>query len=572
MDKKKSIPKKWKDLFKLIPGYDPIKTKEPGEWFDVETAEKAISFFPSILVYWEGEKASLNPNNPTPFKIEPWQEAIIGCIFGWKKEDGARRYRECFLYIPRKNGKTPLVAGIAIMMAYCDNEPGAQMYCAAAGRRQATHLFTHAQNMLEGTKNESIRNTFDVFKTSRKIEFKTLSKSYLEVLPAEAKTQHGQNAHLVIIDELHAQPDRELTDTLITGTASRRQPLIMYVTTADYFKQSICNEKYELFKKVRDGNIKNSSLLPIIYEADLKDDWKDKEVWKRVNPNFGISVKEEYFKSQISKIESEPSFENTFKRLHLNIRTESNERWLNMMAWKECQLSEISLEYISSSEFDNRLFYGGLDLASTQDITAFNIYTPPIEQFKDNNTTILPGICLTYFWVPIERARDRDNKGGIPYLTWANNLDNFILTEGDEADFKQIRKDIVRICGSIKNFICVGFDKWNTLEISQELNNNDGITMFQVPQTFSAMNEPSKKLEAMLAAKSINVGMCPVMEWMAGNVSIKRDPNGNFMPCRKKSIEKIDGISALLMSINQSICHKEEIQDSIYSKRDLIIL
>ena len=326
-----------------IPAYDPAAAA--GDcWFDPPAAQRAIQFFEECLTFTAGEWRG------RPFRLQPWQAAIVGNLFGWKRPNGLRRYRESLIYVPRKCGKSELAGGLAVLLTFADREPAAHVYCAAADREQARLVFSAARTMVQAEPELQRRARLYVNAITAPD-----TGSVLKVVSAEAYTKHGVNAHGVIIDELHAQPDRELVDVLTTSTGARRQPLIVYITTADWDRDSICNEKYDYACKVRDGIIDDSAFLPVIYEAGPQEDWTDPAVWARANPNLGVSVSREYLQRECQRARETPSYENTFKRLHLNMRTQQDVRWLSSDAWDACGNTRIDLNALRG-----RVCYGGL--------------------------------------------------------------------------------------------------------------------------------------------------------------------------------------------------------------------
>jgi phage terminase large subunit-like protein len=267
----------WDHLFTLLPGgYDVKGTAADGEYFDEEAAERGVKFFELFLTHVKGELAG------QPFMLEDWQKAINGCIYGWKRADGTRRFREAYVLVPRKNGKSTYAAGFALSGLTIDHEQGAEVYSIAADRMQAALVFDQAKVM--ALKDEELQKHLIAHKYC--IANPTTNSIY-KPLSAEASTKHGLNTSLAIIDELHAQPNAELVEVIQTSTGARKQPLIIYITTADYCRESIANDIYEYAKKVRDGLLQDSSFLPVIYEATLQDDWTDREVWAKANPNMG---------------------------------------------------------------------------------------------------------------------------------------------------------------------------------------------------------------------------------------------------------------------------------------------
>jgi len=535
--KRPKIPQTWVGIIQGIPGYDPITTA--GEcYFDIDSAQKSIDFFPDCLHHVKGELAG------QPFKLTKWEKSFVANLFGWKRPDGTRRYREALLYIARKNGKTTLCAGIVLLLLFVDGEQGAEIYSAAADREQARMVFDQATGMVRQDDDLYARST--VYQKS--IVLNDNSGSY-KPISADANTKHGYNVHAAIVDELHAQPNPDLVDTLLTSTGARLQPLIVEVTTADYYRPSICNEKHDYASKVRDGIIKDESFLPVIFEVKAEDDWKKKSTWKKANPNMGITFDETYLEREFKRAQETPRYENTFKRLHLNMITEQVVRWLKIASWKKCEMLQIPQNELMSAKW-----FGGLDLASTTDIAAFVLYSP-------ENHVVIPR-----FWIPSESAYLRERRDRVPYLTWARQ--GFIkLTEGNVIDYDFIRKDInalekqYNICG-------IGFDRWGSQHIETQLS-GDGFDVQAFGQGFASMSAPSKEFERLVVGGLLRPGMNPVLRWMVSNVAVETDAADNIKPSKSKSKEKIDGIVALIMAIGIAIQGVPEEKESIYETQGI---
>jgi len=526
------------EITKLIPGYDPYATAGPGMYFDEAAAQLALDFFPEFLQFIEGSKAG------QPFVLEPWEAAFVANLFGWKRKNGLRRYRRCILFVPRKNGKTPIAAGVGLYVLFVDDEAGAQNYCAGADRDQAVLVFRHANHMANADEDLSAKSRcFTSTKTLVKLDGSgNETASFFRAISADDKTKHGYNIHLVIVDELHTQPNRDLVDTLVTGTANRDQPIILFITTSDYDHPSICNEEYDYATKVRDGIIDDPSYLPVIYEASIDDDWTDPEIWAKANPNLGVSVSLDYLERACKRAQESPAFENTFKRLHLNIRTEQDVRWLQMDKWDECAGA--------IEDVDGQECFAGVDLATTTDIAAALFYFP-------HN-----GAVVSRFWIPEESAHKRERRDRVPYLTWAR--EGLVkLTAGNVIDYDVIREDI-RELGTQFNIREIAIDRWNSTQLTTQLA-GDGFEMVPFGQGFASMSAPTKELEKLVLGGKIAHGGNAVLRWMASNVSVEMDAAGNLKPSKKKSTEKIDGMVALVMAIGRAISSDGKPSGSIYN-------
>jgi len=525
----------------LLPGFDPHRDSA-GFTFDPERATEAIDFFHEQLVHVKGAKSR------TPFWLEHWQQGIIANLFGWySDETGCRRFRESLIFVARKNGKTPLAAGILLYLLFIDDEYGAEIYGAASEYKQATLVFEHARGMV--LLNPELAGRCKVYQGQAKsIQLgEDEGFSTYRVICSNDQAAHGFNTHAAVIDELHTQRDRELVDALITSTGARDNPLIVHITTSDFDREaSICNEKHEYACRVRDGIVRDASFLPVIYEATEADDWTDPEVWRKANPNMGISVAIDYLERECQRAQETPTYENTFKRLHLNIRTSQDIRWLQMARWDVCD------SVVDPTDLRGASCFGGLDMASTTDVAAFVLYFPET------------GAVVPHFWVPRANAESREKRDRVPYLTWARQ-GLVTLTPGNSIDAEQIIADVIGLAGQ-HQIEEIAFDRWGSDEVRRELS-REGITMIDFGQGFASMSAPTKELERLVLASRLAHGGNPVLRWMANNVTVETDAAGNLKPNKKRSSEKIDGIVALVMAIGRAM--QQEPTRFVYNTRGL---
>ena len=528
------------EILQGIPGYDPFRNSDPF-YFDHQSAANAIQFIETCLTHVKGDLAG------ELFLLEDWQKAIIANLFGWKrKSDDTRRYRECFFFVPRKNGKSLLASAICNLVLFCDGEPGAEIYAAASEREQASLVWNASK--------QQILNEPTLGKHA-KIYMKSIvipeTNSFFKPISADAKSAHGFNAQLVCIDELHALGSSDLVEVLMTSTGARKQPLIVHITTSDFERVSICNSKHDYASKVRDGIIEDPYFLPIIYEAKLEDDWTDPEIWKKANPNLGISISMEYMERECQRARDEPSYENTFKRLHLDIRTEQAVRWISMESWDDCAGT------IHPRHLKGKSCFGGLDLSSTIDLSAFVLYFPGSHA------------CLCWFWSPKENALEREKRDGVSYLTWERQ--GFMdLTPGAVIDYRHIRQKIKDL-SNIYDIREIGYDRSNARQMCIAMAEEDELPMIEFRQGGESMNEPCKYLEGLLHARKIQHGDNPILRWMASNVTVRENHVGNIMIDKKKSSEKVDGMVSLVMGIGCAIVDLKP-SGSIYETRGLVTL
>ena len=512
-------------------------------YFDVREANNGVKFFERELRHTKAEWQG------APLKLERWQRRIVRRVYGWKERaTGLRKYREVFIFVARKNGKTTMSGGFGAKGLYADGEPGASVVCAAADLDQANHLFNFVKDNVDA--NPRLTNISQSYRRSITVPF---TYSSFKVLSSEANTKHGQNDSTVIVDEVHAQPNRDLIDVLVTGTVSRRQPLIVYITTAGYDRNSYCWELYQRAKKIRAGIIDDPHFLPVIYEVEQDDDWEDERNWYKANPNLGVSIKIETLRLLFRRAKEEPSFENTFKRLHLNMWTEQSERWLPMADWDKCIGT---VDPIGLRGWD---CYAGMDLSNVKDITALVlVFSKPGERHK-----ILP-----FFWIPEESMRKRSRRDGVPYEVWVKQ-GLVEATPGNVIDYEYVRRRVNELAGEY-NILEIACDPWNATQLITQLT-QDGITIFPFRQGYYSLSAPAKELEKLVLSRQIEHGGNPVLRWMASNVAVERDAAGNIKPSKAKSTERIDGISALVNALARVVVHSPE-AESVYETRDMLIL
>jgi len=511
-------------------------------WFDEKAAGVAVNFFERVLTHVKGEWAG------QPLRLQPWEKQIVRDVFGWKQEDGTRCYRTVYVEVPRKNGKSTLAAGLALLLLFADGEPGAEVYSAAADRDQAAIVFDLAREMTDG----SLLLAREAQTFRRAIVVPGTLSTY-RVLSADAYTKHGLNAHGVIVDELHAQPTRDLVDVLVTSTGARRQPLTVMITTAGFDRESVCWEYHEYARQVLAGILEDPTFYGVIYAADPDDDWLDEEIWAKANPNLGVSVKLDYLRNEARRAEQVPAYQNTFRRLHLNQWTQQDTRWLPMEAWDRC-----------GQPFDAKLLegaacYGGLDLASTSDIASL-VLCFPAEAGEEERFAWLP-----FFWIPQENMVERARRDRVPYDAWVR--DGLITaTEGDVIDYGYILRDIERL-GERYNVREIAFDRWGAFQVSQQLEGL-GFTLVGLGQGFASMAGPTKELLRLVLSGGLAHGGHQVLRWMADNMVVSTDAAGNVKPNKAKSREKIDGIVAGIMALDRATRH--EAAGSVYESRGLL--
>lgn len=506
--------------------------------YDKIKADRAVGFIKS-LKHTKGEWYG------QPFNLMSWQEKIIRDLFGTVNKDGTRQYRTAYIEIPKKNGKTEIGAAIAMLLLFADGELGGEIYSAAGDKEQATLVYNVAKPMVEQAPALSSRCKI-IDSVKRIVIYST--NSFYRVLSAEHKTKHGVNASGVVFDELHVQPNRDLWDTLTTSGGTRTQPLTVAITTAGYDRNSICWEQHQYALKVLKGIIKDPTFYPVIYAADENDDWEDEKVWYKANPALGNFRSLEEMRALFNKAKETPALQNTFKRLYLNIWTQQQTRWIDIKKW-DATAGTVVEENLKG------ICYGGLDLSSTSDITAFILLFPVDGEYK-----ILP-----FFFIPQDNMIERERKDRVPYSTWVEQ--GYIkATPGNTIDYSYIEKTVDEAATKyqIKE---IAYDRWGADMLVQRLTEK-GMTMIPVGMGFASMNAPTKQLETLILSKKIHHGANPVLRWMFDNIMVQQDPSGNLKPDKEKSTEKIDGIVATILAVDRTMRHGES--TSVYDKRGVL--
>jgi phage terminase large subunit-like protein len=478
------------------------------------------------------------------FDLRPWQVQIVKKLFK-RRKDGLRQYRTCLLMLPRKNGKSELAAAVALYGLLGDGEIGAEVYSAASDKDQAALVFNVAASMVRA--DPVLDGQCEIVDSQKRIVHRK-SGSVYRAISAEAYSKHGFNASMVVYDELHAAPNRELWDVLSTSMGARTQPLMFAISTAGYDRHSILWELYDHAKKVEETPDLDPSFLPLLYEAPREADWLDEKVWKAANPALGDFRSLDEMRIAANRAKAIPAQQNTFRRLYLNQWTEQAERWIDMSTW------DLGATPVDRESLRGRPCYLGLDLASTRDVTALVAVFPD----DDGGFDVLP-----FFWVPEDTMTARVTRDRVPYDQWQSDGQLF-TTSGNVCDYDVIR-EFVRELADEFDIREIAFDRWGATQLVTQLQ-GDGATCVPIGQGFASLSAPTKELEKLILSGQVRHGGHPVLRWMAGNVAVEQDPAGNVKPSKKKSTERIDGVVALVMALDRAI--RTEHATSVYDADD----
>lgn len=500
---------------------------EQGCYFDERAAERVRTFFSKFLRHSKGEWAG------KPFELLPWQwDDLIAPLFGWKNKDGKRRFREAFVGIPKKNGKSTIGAGIGLYLLCGDNEQGAEVYSAASDRDQASIVHGEAIRMVESS--EALSSYLTINRSTKNILFGKTQSVY-RALSGEAQSKEGLNASGIIVDELHVWHGDATWNALKYAGRSRRQPLRFTITTAGEDKQTICGREWDYALGVQRGEIEDTRYFSYVRQAETSDDWKDPATWQKANPSLGSTFTVEDFAADVRKAEVSPTEQASFQRYSLNIWTTSTQRWLRVEDWKRCKQDYTAEDLAGESCF------GGLDLAKTQDMTALVLVFPHEEGYR-----ILP-----YFWLP-ESAVTNPNSPA-QYRVWAQQ-GLIEVTPGDVCDYRFIKRRIGEIADKfyLNEF---AYDPYNAEQITQEITEEFGIPRILFPQTISNFAEPTAEFERQVIGGTLQHNGHAILDWQASHCTVKTDANNNRRPVKPPGGDhrKIDGMVAAIMGLSRAM-------------------
>lgn len=491
-----------------------------GLTFDNRKAERAINFF-KFLKHFKGEFAGKQ------FVLEPWQQFIVAQLYGWTRSDGTRRFRSGYIEMAKKNGKTTFMSGLGLFALDADGEAAAEVYSAATTKEQSKICFESARQMV--MKSPLLSKRITAYQHNLHV-LATASK--FEPVSSEAKNLEGKNTSCGIIDEYHIHKTNEVVNNIASGMVARKQPLLLYITTAGTSKQSPCYKYRDTIVKILKGILVDDATFCIIFTLDEKDDWNDKSKWCKANPCLGASLQMSALEDEYTKAKNTPSeFEVSFKTKNLNLWVDSYQTWIEDEVWN---LGDVP---INAEELHGLECYGGLDLSSVEDITSLVLSFPRDDGYID---------VMPFFWVPEDTVPKRLTRDGINYPDWVRN--GFVkVTPGNTTDYDCVTNDIVTL-QKIFNIKRIEYDRWNSSQTIINLT-GEGLNMVPFGQGYSSMSAPTKQLLTYAVKGKLRHGGHPVLRWMCSNIVIEKDAAENIKMSKSKSKEKIDGMVSLVMSI-----------------------
>jgi len=520
---------------------DLLDGPQRGLRFSAEHAWHVITFIETWFVHIKGDRAG------QPILLDPWQKFWTAVLYGWRRADGLRRFSRAYEEVARKNGKSTWKGPQGAYLWMMDGEAGAEVYAVATTREQAMTVFKPAfENVKRWLKRSArLKASIRCFEGMNQERLEA-GGSVFKPLASNADSQDGFNPSAVLYDELHAQKSRDQWDVLESGFGARSQGLLSAITTAGFILDGVCVEIRDYLISVLKGHRVDDSFFGYIYTIDDADDPFDEAVWVKANPGLGSSKTLGYMRDQARKAKALPSAKANFQTKDLNRWCNDGDGWIDLAVWDKGKRP------VQASALAGRKCYGGLDLASVRDLTAFPLVFPPIEGETDWQ-------ILLWVWCPAAKL-EAEADDAAPYKRWA--AEGWLtVTEGDVTDYRPVREAILEACRTF-DVQSIGYDVWNAQQLCNELMAED-VPLVEIPQNTGGMYPGAKKLEELVYSKRLRHGGNPVLRWCAGNVALLYDTNGNFRPDKKRSKKngRIDPIVGMVMALSRAVGVEPEEQE-----------
>lgn len=512
--------------------------KEFPYWFDAKSAESACIFmeaFPHTKGRWAAKRER--------FVLQPWQCFLWCSVFGWKRRaDKTRRFRRVLLLVPRKNGKSDQAARVGLYMLAADKEFGAEVYSGATSEKQAWEVFRPAHLMAKRT--PEFQQWYGVEVNASNIHILSNGSRFE---PLIGNPGDGASPSCAIVDEYHEHATDALVDTMETGMGAREQPLMLIITTAGDNMAGPCYALQKDAEKILQGVIEDESLFALIYTIDPDDDWTSLEALRKANPNFGVSVGEDFLLARRNDAINNARKQSTYQTKHLNVWVGARDAYFNVQRWRECSDASLLIE-----DFAGRRCVIGLDLASKVDIAALEVLFP----VGDDDY-----VRFGRYYLPEATVEQGVNEH---YQGWMRE-GRLIVTDGEIIDFGRIKSDILELCSRFQ-VDEVAYDPHQATMLVTELM-EEGVPVVEMRPTVLNFSEPMKMLDGLIRAKQIRHDGDPVMTWMISNVVAKVDAKDNVYPRKERAENKIDGAVALIMALGRSMVAQNSA--SIYESRGI---
>lgn len=508
----------------------------PGKYhFDLKRATRPIEFIEKFCKHSKGKWAG------KPVLLDLWQKVIIQSLFGFVDDCGLRRYREIFILVARKNGKSTLASAIALYMLFSDGEGGAEICCVASKKDQAKIVFNEAKNMVAQSTVLSKH-----IKKRKSDLYVPMNFSTFQPLASDSNTLDGLNMHCGIVDEVHSLKDRNIYDVSKQSMGAREQPILFMITTAGFVRENIYDSIYEYGEEVLNDSSKDEHFLMFAFELDERKEWTNKKCWEKANPGLGTIKSMTYLEDMVKKGKEDSSFVPTLMTKDFNIRETGVGSWLTFE-----DIDNVSKFDINSLKGSYGI--GGVDLSSVGDLTCASCL------ILKNDELYL----LQQYFIPGETASRKEVEDKVPYKLW--NEKGFItFCDGNKVNYSDVTKWFVALRDKYNIYtLWVGYDSWNANFWCDEMKQN-GFTMEEVIQGAKTMSNPMKILAADLKSKKINYNNNPILKWCLTNTQIEVDKNDNIRPVKgRNNKQRIDGTMSFIDSYVVYQRHLEDYRNMI---------
>ncbi|BCJ90032.1 terminase [Terrihabitans soli] len=523
---------------------------QPGAWFDERKANQVVRLWPKVFKLTEDRFAG------KPFRLILWQEIIVRLLVGWKhpvevldeetftpRFEHVRLFRRLMLWIPRKNGKSEFLAALALLFFVLEGTIGGQGFAFARDEKQGKIVFDKMKAMI--SMSPRLASGIQPFKKSIWVP---QIRAVFELLTGKPEGKHGRSPTVIAGDEMHEWKSIDLATTLRQGTGARLEPIELYASTAGIKSALVGYSLWEETVAILERRIDDPTTLAVIFAADQEADWQDERNWPGPNPSLGLSPTIQFLRREAAIAKDNPRAEAHFRRYHLNQWVEAAVRWINVRKWDACAADKAAWKKYREA-LKGRRGFGAVDVSSTQDVTTEQIVFPPTDD--DPKWRV-----LSRFWVPEDSLEIRVKNDRVPYDRF--HKDGALeTTPGDFVDQNYVLRAMLQ---SEEDFDIAGWalDPWNTRKLNADLQ-REGIDVEKLHdfrQGIHSFAGPSRDFERLVYAGLFDHGGHPVMRWMAQNCAVRFDENMNYMPAKKKSAEKIDGIVGAVMAVGLAMAEE----------------
>lgn len=542
----------------------------PGAWFDHGKADKIVAAWPTIFRLTNDRFKGIS------FRLVKWQEITVRLLVGWKKPievidpathkpsiEHIRIFKRLDLWIPRKNGKSEFLAALGILFFVLEKVNGAEAYVFGRNEDQGRvpfgkmqDIIREANGLLEDAQGNERISLHD------KSFFLRETSSLCQLLTGSPDGKHGRSPTVIVGDEIHEWKTRELADTLRQGTGARLQPIELYASTAGRKQNRTGYEWFQESIEIMDGVKDDPSTLVVYFGIADEDDWTDEQIWRKANPSLGLTPTLDYLQTEYRKAKGRPALEAVFQCYHLNRWVDQLSGWIPKAKWAACT-SDAKSWPLLWEKHKGRTAFLACDVSSTRDITALVVVIPPDENHDK-------WVFIPLFWVPEATLDDRASEDArVDWKQWVREGALF-TTPGDFVDQSFVQQAIIDAFAQFE-VLAFGYDPWNASKLAGDLQHEgmDPELQIQMRQGHQTLSEPTKEIERLIFARKIEHGGHPVLAWMFGHSTVRFDANLNYVPDKKNSLDKIDGVVATVMAVGLAA---GEVDDgtSVYEERGIV--